>query len=267
MDPAYSGASTPENQEGSSPSSSDIGSIYGSLPARELPESLIQFVAQPQSPQTTSEPPKKRRKIDLEHSPPKPDVAHIVVKQSVWEITCASSRLQDFGSQLPMQRANIQPYVHWQSSLKPEYIEVVGDTKETIFYAPLPPRNILPDVHIALSLYRYSRKAGKLAARLWTEFGINLLQRDGMDVIQMTFDVKWNVTTSPYYFPHAPKKDPTLCYILNTYFADPNVKAEKWSPQDFYQSVHTPDKNDDVAASIEVESLKAELYPFQKRAV
>lgn len=52
------------------------------------------------------------------------------------------------------------------------------------------------------------------------------------------------------------------------YFPDQNVtKAEKWSPRDFYQSVHSTDKNDGSSASMRIEGLESELYPFQKRAV
>jgi len=52
------------------------------------------------------------------------------------------------------------------------------------------------------------------------------------------------------------------------YFPDPNIaQAEKWSPQDFYQSVHSTVNDDESLNSMRVEELETELYPFQKRAV
>ena len=41
---------------------------------------------------------------------------------------------------------------------------------------------------------------------------------------------------------------------------------QPWSPQDFYDSVHVPDKSIDTKGQYD-EALDSELYPFQKRAV
>ena len=44
--------------------------------------------------------------------------------------------------------------------------------------------------------------------------------------------------------------------------------CEPWSPRDFYDSVFVPDKNCTTANALcQVEQLKCQLYPFQKRAV
>jgi E3 ubiquitin-protein ligase SHPRH len=60
----------------------------------------------------------------------------------------------------------------------------------------------------------------------------------------------------------------TLPSCRAKYFPDPNAtKTEKWSPQDFYQSVHSTNKNDGSSTSMRVEELESELFPFQKRAV
>ena len=42
---------------------------------------------------------------------------------------------------------------------------------------------------------------------------------------------------------------------------------ETWSPRDFYDNVHVPDKNDKAADTLRVDGLECQLYPFQKRAV
>lgn len=58
------------------------------------------------------------------------------------------------------------------------------------------------------------------------------------------------------------------CLHRARYFPDPPVtKAEKWSPQDFYQSVHATDQSDASTVAMKVDELESELYPFQKRAV
>ena len=46
----------------------------------------------------------------------------------------------------------------------------------------------------------------------------------------------------------------------------PNT-LETWSPRDFYDNVHVPDRNDKAADSLQVDHLECQLYPFQKRAV
>ncbi|KIN03780.1 hypothetical protein OIDMADRAFT_116781 [Oidiodendron maius Zn] len=54
---------------------------------------------------------------------------------------------------------------------------------------------------------------------------------------------------------------------METYFPDPNVtRSEIWTPQDFYQSVYTPNRDDKIAATIDI-NIKSTLFPFQKRAV
>ncbi|KAI9724377.1 MAG: hypothetical protein M1812_000445 [Candelaria pacifica] len=52
--------------------------------------------------------------------------------------------------------------------------------------------------------------------------------------------------------------------------AFPKDKADTsttWSPQDFYEAVHVPDKHQNVNQAIQTEKVECQLYPFQKRAV
>lgn len=42
------------------------------------------------------------------------------------------------------------------------------------------------------------------------------------------------------------------------------ISTDPWTPRDFYESVYTPDKTEDVQL---LEVLETQLYPFQKRAV
>lgn len=42
---------------------------------------------------------------------------------------------------------------------------------------------------------------------------------------------------------------------------------ESWSPRDFYDNVHVPDKTSVTADVMQVDEIECQLYPFQKRAV
>ena len=56
--------------------------------------------------------------------------------------------------------------------------------------------------------------------------------------------------------------------ILKLCAPEGQAEAQKpWSPRDFYDCVHVPDRNSMGAESLEVDHLNCQLYPFQKRAV
>jgi E3 ubiquitin-protein ligase SHPRH len=144
----------------------------------------------------------------------------------------------------------------------------MDDTRRQVFHTAIPPNEDMEDLHLALLVDHESRKWAKLQGRLWTEFGLSLYQKNGLDCIELIFTIKWNTTTSPYNILQATVKTPALLKVMAKYFPDSNVtRAETWSPQDFYQSVHSTDKNDKISASMTVEKLQSELYPFQKRTV
>jgi len=80
--------------------------------------------------------------------------------------------------------------------------------------------------------------------------------------------IKWNATKTPYDIAQFSRKPRSISIILETYFADSKIGLSEWSPQDFYQSVHTSsEENDDGWESLETNEVEATLYPFQKRAV
>jgi E3 ubiquitin-protein ligase SHPRH len=212
-----SSSSTPQNGENSSSSSSDIGSSPSLLDVRELPDRLIQFVSENGA---LPEPPRKRRKLAENGSAGgEPEPEHIVVKQSVWDIKCAGSQLYQL--EIPIERRDIRPYVHWNSRLGPEYIEIIDDTKSSVFHVRLPPRDQhFEDIYLALLVDQESTKRTKLQGKLWTEFGISLLLKDGFDFIRITFTIRWNTTISPYHVPQASNKSQALSKVLNRYFSD-----------------------------------------------
>jgi E3 ubiquitin-protein ligase SHPRH len=263
VSPSFSDTATPNNEH-TSPTSSESGSSEASPLKGVLSDELIEFVSKQHE---VPEPPRKRQKIETPSSASKePELEHIVVKETKWGIPCAGSKLSELDR--PIERSGIWPYIHWTQHWGSVYITITDDMRQQVFHAKLPPEEAMQDVHLALLVDHESRKWAKSQGRLWTEFGVSLYHRDGFDYVELIFTLKWNTTSSPYNVHQATAKTPALLKTMARYFPDPNAKAaEKWSPQDFYQSVHSPDKNDQVSDSIKVEELESELYPFQKRAV
>jgi E3 ubiquitin-protein ligase SHPRH len=253
-------------------SSADLSPAEHSSGIRDLPDQLIDFVFGTPS---TSQPPWKKRKTTSEWtvagendaSAKKVELDHIIVKQSSWDIKCAGSKLSNFDT--PIERNNVRPYVHWTRGRVPEYVEIINEAKQCVFHAPLPPNSHgFEDVLLALEVNLDSKRWARSQGKLWTEFGLELSQKDGFDFLRIVFIVKWNVTISPLYITQATGKVKVLPKLLGTYFPDQSVtNVDKWSPQDFYQSVDSSGKDDPVAASLRVDELESSLYPFQKRAV
>jgi E3 ubiquitin-protein ligase SHPRH len=235
--------------------------MRSSLPTQELSDGLIEFMSQSQS---ISEPPRKRQKraADMEFLGKEPELDYILVKVSTWEIKHAGSNLS--GLEMPLERNDIRRLTHWEY----DFLEIFNESGISLFREPFPTNEPgLEDTNLAFLVDQEAKRWTKGQGRLWTELGLRLLRKEESDCLQVVFKVKWNITTSPYHIAQAMAKTPALQKILNSYFPDSNSKKiNTWTPQDFYQSVHVPDKVDDVAASIET-NLESSLYPFQKRAV
>ncbi|KAL2068689.1 hypothetical protein VTL71DRAFT_15027 [Oculimacula yallundae] len=253
-----SSIATPHNGA-ESDSDSETTSPKSSLVARELPDALIDFVVEPPS---ILEPARKRQKTSRQfieetvHD-------HIVVMESTWNIDFDSSKLSSLST--PVEKNNVRPFVYWTSHWGPKYIKFMDERKQCIFHTDLPPRDGFEDLYLALLVSHESTT--KVQSRLWTEFGLVLLEKEGRDVLHITFAIKWNTTHSPYNVLQAATKTEALRQVLARYFPDANTsKTEKWSPQDFYLSVHSPEKSNEVS-NMKVDGLETDLYPFQQRAV
>ena len=198
-----------------------------------------------------------------------PELDFIVVNASKWEIKCPGSNLEEIP--VPLRRRNIKPFILWGRSRdnNPKCIEICDENKQSLYQISIPEsKDGLGDVLMALLVDRDHNKWVEGQGKLWTEFGISLFQMDGSDYMCLDFEVKWNITLSPYDIPQISHKPNAISKVLSTYFPDPNVQnSEAWSAQDFYQSVHTPSKNDDGWEYINSPDLETSLYPFQKRTV
>jgi E3 ubiquitin-protein ligase SHPRH len=255
-----------------SPQSLSIDASYSSA-TFELPGGLIASASQ------GYEPPKKRQKTSRGEAADKTkgvesqqkngsrddSLDYIVVNQCTWEVECDSSKLS--GMETPLELSNLKAHVSWDILQRPQYVSFIYDKEGNSFTYDLSEEyEHRQDVLLALEIHRESIKWSKGQSKIWTEFGLVLLEQDGVDYIHMVFTIKWNVTHSIQNMVNTRQKPPALERVIDTYFPDPNVQLETWTPQDFYQSVCTPDKNDAIAATIDID-IKSTLYPFQKRAV
>ncbi len=177
---------------------------------RELSDKLIDFVSQQHN---IPGRPRKRQKVEKTSSPSKdPELEHIVVHQSRWEIQCTGSKLSELDT--PVERSDIRSYIFWHQNWGPTYIGIIDDTKQQILNAMITPKESLEDVYPALLVDQESRKWARLQGRLWTEFGISLYQKDGLDCISLNFIIKWNTTTSPHNVLPATSKTPALLKVM-----------------------------------------------------
>ncbi|KAI9648475.1 hypothetical protein NHQ30_003109 [Ciborinia camelliae] len=241
-----------------------------------IPDELIDFLTLNET--APENPPLKRRKLmtgsGLEASNDHVSDNYIVVKQSSIKIRCVGSKLSSNSTTLSKQKVRFN--CHWsRKSEKPEpsHITIQDDNGNPLLTVPLSLEytlmsilNPFDDILICLSVDRDSKKRARQSSKLWTEAGISLQKMDDSDYIQIDFTIKWEVTTQPELIQ--PKKTDALLKVLSAYFPDPNgTNLESFSAQDFYQSAHSPDPDDEISASIETPGLESTLYPFQKRAV
>jgi E3 ubiquitin-protein ligase SHPRH len=266
---------SPDNDNTNSDTSGAESAISNSSNLGDLPTEFIEFVSQKS---TAVKPPRKKQKLnsgrtlagenETGQDNGDSELEHIVVHNCVWDIEYSSSKLSEYESFA--LRKKVEPYVHWNYRKKqPEYMEISDDSRRIIFHATLPEdETILKDVRVALCVARDSKKWLKEQGRLWTEFEVQLLHEKGVDTLRFMFTIKWNATISPYFAISGAKRTEALNDVLNRYFPDPNVrKGDSWSPQDFYQNAHSPEKDDPISDSLVVHELESQLYPFQKRTV
>lgn len=191
-----------------SSTSPDVNSLDATH--RELDDYLIEFVSQQLH---RSEPPRKRQKVNAASSPNKePELEHIVVHQSRWEIQCTSSKLSELDT--PVERSNIRTYVFWDRYRVPEYIEIFDEKTTRVLQAKIPPKECMEDVHLALLVDQESKRWARLQGRLWTAFAISLYQKNGLDCIGLDFTIKWNTTTSPLNVLNATSKTSALLKVM-----------------------------------------------------
>ncbi|ATZ49983.1 Bcirc20 [Botrytis cinerea B05.10] len=242
----------------------------------DVTDALINYLTADQN--ASEEPLTKRQKLTtgsrLESSSGHVSQDYITVKQTALEVRCLRSKLPLDCTTLNRQKIHFTS--HWGrqgGSTKPSNIILRDDNNNSLLTIPLSLEHAsmsiqdsFDDVLICLMVDRDSKRRTQQLSKLWTEAGISVYKTDESDYIRIDFTIKWEITTNPTSIQ--PKKTDALLKVLNTYFPNPNITSLKpLSAQDFYQSAHSPDPDDEIAASIETPGLESTLYPFQKRAV
>ncbi|OTA04104.1 hypothetical protein A9Z42_0046570 [Trichoderma parareesei] len=108
------------------------------------------------------------------------------------------------------------------------------------------------------------------AGAIWRAADVVVEQQQGVATMTLFFRLLWNDTPSPY----APlrRNDERRCSekLIQSFFPSVDTtlnKSASWSPMDFYNAAHVPQKDDAVSHSIHVPGLNAALFPYQKRTL
>lgn len=127
---------------------------------------------------------------------------------------------------------------------------------------------ILEDASKLESIWKYADESRRLpltCARTTVTFIENDDRRK--NVYRLEAEILWYNTGAVQ--SHVP---PLAADLLSKYQRDgmnlaPETAFQTWSPRDFYENVHVPEKNLHNSAEIKVDLLQCHLFPFQRRAV
>lgn len=214
---------------------------------------------------------RKRQKL----SPTIEECEHIVVKRSKLVLNFLEGRLRNLEGTIEKHRVPLLVAVteFAPETYRTEIYDISDKFRKQVLDVTLPANTIMPlqDIQIAnlvaAEAQHWQNPRGQ--GRLWTETDVLLGCHGLSDYLEIQFTVKWNTTTSLDGIPRRRVNRPTLQAVLDTYFPEENFGNDdnSWSAQRFYSSVHIPEREDDIAASIITGQLTTELYPFQKRSV
>ena len=90
------------------------------------------------------------------------------------------------------------------------------------------------------------------------------LTRSSISECVFQFDIRWR---SCQTFDHIQTDNKVLNLIRLITPEYNSSTASAWSPRDFYESVHIPDKNDKTYESLQVPEMQSTLFAYQKRSV
>lgn len=107
---------------------------------------------------------------------------------------------------------------------------------------------------------------------VWVSADAEIEADDTMTILTLSFQVKWNISTTTYAPPFSPHQRKFRRDMLAMAFPDMfGINAEKeansCSPQVFYEAAHVPNPKDTPSGDAEIPDVTAKLYPFQRRAV
>ncbi|KAI9772245.1 MAG: hypothetical protein M1840_000994 [Geoglossum simile] len=154
-------------------------------------------------------------------------------------------------------------------------LRISGTEGECLFDAVLLSNTLRPaleELQLSIESRRDNRKSLKHirepngANSAISQWFLILPHDSKLSTIQLQTRIKWRTRVTPSTSPM--NLSPILSKLLSIAFpkGKPDT-ADSWSPQDFYRSVHVPNKDLVVPAQIQSDQVHCQLYPFQKRAV
>ncbi|ELR01965.1 hypothetical protein VC83_02938 [Pseudogymnoascus destructans] len=214
------------------------------------------------------EPPSKRQRLDSDSN-----LDYMVVKRSSLTLKFRQSPRKNSRLPLTYQSETVGTQVEESGSQVLLRISDNGGRDWNVLDETFDADNVpIRDINIAGVIpFRAHYKHNPTAhGRLWAETTFSLSVEKGFEVLLLTWTVKWNLCPSLAYISATLPKRHHLESVIEAYFSDPaqsDNKGARILPQDFYNSVHVPEKKDAEATLIEIPELKTPLYPFQKRSV
>lgn len=177
---------------------------------------------------------------------------------------------------ITLRRPNVQVNCVWDADSDqsiPSVIELQDDDGKVVLLlvarsgdSSIDNSGVSDDFIICLMVNREAQKTTRQSGRLWIDAELVVKQNEGSSCVHIHFAIKWEVTSHPALIQ--PKKSDILSKVLSAFCSDPSTAdSEPLSAQDFYQSAHCTNPEDEVPASIELPEVKSTLYSFQKRAV
>lgn len=104
---------------------------------------------------------------------------------------------------------------------------------------------------------------------LFTIINLETRRRGEFLDVHLTFELCW--TTRSYFHNNLSRLSIQILREVIRVFLTPENQtlsdADEWSPLDFYEAAHVPEKDDPEADSIDIPDLTASLFPFQKRTL
>jgi E3 ubiquitin-protein ligase SHPRH len=236
-----------------------------------LSNAFIDFLSSPNYESLPSDHRPKRQKL----SPIVEECDSIVVRRTKFILKFQGGQSDHFVR--PIERHRVPILVSITESAKgiyhTEMYDMSDKLRRLILDVTLPAHGDVPlrDVQIATLVATESENwpnpPGK--GRLWVETDVRLGCDESSGYLEVHFAIKWNLTPTMDSIFRRHVNRPALQAVLDTYFPEESREKDdnSWSAQNFYNSVYIPDKDDDESASIVIEQLDTELYPFQKRSV
>lgn len=134
---------------------------------------------------------------------------------------------------------------------------------------PLGPEDISDRLAVVLQSRDIFWSNPNVEDAIWISADAQLEADDSTTTLTLSFQVRWNTSTSAWassLSPHQRKfRRDILARIYPAMFD--TIKKQATSPQVFYEAAHVTDPDDTHPADAPIPNLAATLYPFQRRAV